>query len=147
MSTEVTPPLLTLPVEIVYRILDHLQPLTIFLSCRNVCTRLNTIIDTYQRYHTLTKLNFSFQHFNGPKLQRLCYALQNNTTITDLDLPENEIDFHGAQYLAVVLLRNHTLTSLNLNCNNIGLHGLQNLANALHSNQVTSVNTCITYLN
>ncbi|CAF1365286.1 unnamed protein product [Rotaria sordida] len=121
MSTEVTPPLLTLPVEIVYRILDHLQPLTIFLSCRN--------------------------HFNGPKLQRLCYALQNNTTITDLDLPENEIDFHGAQYLAVVLLRNHTLTSLNLNCNNIGLHGLQNLANALHSNQVTSVNTCITYLN
>ena len=50
MSTKVTSSLITLPVELIYRILDHLKVVTIFLSCRNVCTRLNTIIDTDQRY-------------------------------------------------------------------------------------------------
>jgi hypothetical protein len=48
--------LLTLPIELVYRILDNLNEKTIFLSIRNVCTRLNTIIDTYHRY----RVNFSF---------------------------------------------------------------------------------------
>jgi hypothetical protein len=42
--------LLTLPVEIVYRILDNLDELTILCSVRNVCTRLNLITDTYRRY-------------------------------------------------------------------------------------------------
>ncbi len=46
----------TLPVELVYRILDNLNEKTIFLSLRNVCTRLNTIIDTYNPY----QVNFSF---------------------------------------------------------------------------------------
>jgi hypothetical protein len=46
----------TLPVDLVYRILDHLNDKTIFLSLRNVCQRLNTIIDTYHRY----QVNFSF---------------------------------------------------------------------------------------
>ncbi len=47
---------LTLPVELVYRILDNLNDQTIFLSLINVCTRLNTIINTYYPY----KVNFSF---------------------------------------------------------------------------------------
>jgi hypothetical protein len=47
---------LTLPVELVYRILDNLNDQTIFLSLINVCTRLNTIINTYDPY----KVNFSF---------------------------------------------------------------------------------------
>lgn len=47
--------ILTLPVELVYRILDNLNEKAIFLSLRNVCTRLNTIIDTYHRY----QVNFS----------------------------------------------------------------------------------------
>jgi hypothetical protein len=46
----------TLPVELVYRILDNLEELTILLSLRNVCTRLNDITDTYQRY----QVNFNF---------------------------------------------------------------------------------------
>jgi hypothetical protein len=46
----------TLPVELVYRILDHLNDKTIFLSLRNVCQRLNTIIDSYHRY----QVNYSF---------------------------------------------------------------------------------------
>jgi hypothetical protein len=42
--------LYTIPVELVYRILDNLDTLTIVLSCRNVCTRLNAITDSYCRY-------------------------------------------------------------------------------------------------
>ncbi len=48
--------LLTLPVELAYRILDNLNEKAMFLSIRNVCTRLNTIIDTYHRY----QVKFSF---------------------------------------------------------------------------------------
>jgi hypothetical protein len=43
----------TLPVELIYRILDKLDDLTLFVACRNVCTRLNTIIDTYHRYQVI----------------------------------------------------------------------------------------------
>jgi hypothetical protein len=42
--------LLTIPVELVYRILDQLDELTILLSARGVCKRLNLITDTYYRY-------------------------------------------------------------------------------------------------
>ncbi len=46
----------TLPVQMVYRILDHLNDKALFLSLRNVCQRLNDIIDSYHRY----QVNFSF---------------------------------------------------------------------------------------
>ena len=42
--------LLTLPVELVYQILDHLDELTILFSVRDVCSRLNLITNTYRRY-------------------------------------------------------------------------------------------------
>ncbi|CAF5162101.1 unnamed protein product, partial [Rotaria sp. Silwood1] len=42
--------LLTLPIDICYRILDALDDLTIISSVRNVCERLNVITDTYHRY-------------------------------------------------------------------------------------------------
>jgi hypothetical protein len=45
-----TSSLLTLPVELIYRILDNLSQLNIFLPVRNVCTRFNTITDIYHRY-------------------------------------------------------------------------------------------------
>jgi hypothetical protein len=56
MSNKITPSLRTIPVELVCRILDNLDPLSILLSLRNVCTRLNVIIDTYPPY----QVNFSF---------------------------------------------------------------------------------------
>jgi hypothetical protein len=40
----------TLPIELIYRIFDNLDVLTILLSLRDVCMRLNTILDTYYRY-------------------------------------------------------------------------------------------------
>jgi hypothetical protein len=55
-NNNTTPSLLTLPVELVYRILDKLDELSILLSVQNVCVRLNTIANTYHRY----QVNFSF---------------------------------------------------------------------------------------
>jgi hypothetical protein len=40
----------TLPIEIIYRILDHLSDNELFMSISNVCQRLNMIIDSYNRY-------------------------------------------------------------------------------------------------
>jgi len=39
-----------LPIEMVYRILDHLNGKTLYLSLINVCQRLNRIIYSSQRY-------------------------------------------------------------------------------------------------
>jgi hypothetical protein len=48
----------TLSVEIIYQILGNLENKELFLSMRNVCHRLNTIIDSYRRYQV--KLYFLF---------------------------------------------------------------------------------------
>ncbi len=56
MSDKIIPSLQTLPVEIVYRILDHMDNFTMICSMINVCTRVNRIMDTYHRY----QVNFSF---------------------------------------------------------------------------------------
>jgi F-box domain len=62
MSDKITLSLHTLPVECVYCILDNLDELTILLSVRGVCTRLNAITDTYHRYQvnftSIFKLDF-----------------------------------------------------------------------------------------
>ena len=42
--------LLSLPIELIYRILDRLEPFDILISVRDVCTRLDAITDTYGRY-------------------------------------------------------------------------------------------------
>jgi hypothetical protein len=50
----------TLPVELVYRILDHLDNKSLFLSCTNICRRLNDIIDNYHRYQVIPSFNIFF---------------------------------------------------------------------------------------
>lgn len=40
----------TLSVQMIYSILDNLNEKALFLSVRNVCQRLNTILDSYRRY-------------------------------------------------------------------------------------------------
>ncbi|UJR34376.1 hypothetical protein I4U23_021784, partial [Adineta vaga] len=40
----------TLPIELVYRILDHLSGFTLFCSMQNVCQRFNQILNIYHRY-------------------------------------------------------------------------------------------------
>ena len=48
MSDNADGPLLALPIELIYRILDCIDILTIEISVRNVCTRLRAITDTYR---------------------------------------------------------------------------------------------------
>jgi hypothetical protein len=50
MSNQAPASLRSLPVELVYRILDNLDELTILFTVRNVCTQLRQIIDTYHPY-------------------------------------------------------------------------------------------------
>jgi hypothetical protein len=56
MTNRTIPSILTLPTELFYRILDHLDNYTILCSMQNVCVRINTIIDTFPCY----QVNFSF---------------------------------------------------------------------------------------
>ena len=51
--------LLTLPIELVYRILDKVNDLTLTCSTRNVCSRLNGVIDTYHQYQVKPIFNLS----------------------------------------------------------------------------------------
>ena len=50
MSEQIKLSLHTLPVELVYRVLDNLHILSILYSMRNVCIRINAITDSYHRY-------------------------------------------------------------------------------------------------
>jgi len=50
MSDNMLLTILTLPVELIYCILDNLDEKAILLSMRNVCQRFNAIIDGYTRY-------------------------------------------------------------------------------------------------
>jgi hypothetical protein len=56
MSEKFVPDFLTLPVELVYRILDNLDEYTVLCSMRNVSTRINAIVNSYCPY----QVNFSF---------------------------------------------------------------------------------------
>ena len=58
MSDSNTPTLLVLPIEVIFRILDQLQPKDIFLSIFNVCGRLNAIIDAYHPYQVNCTTDF-----------------------------------------------------------------------------------------
>ena len=68
MSDQHSMSLSTLPIELVYRILDHLTQYNILISAFNVCTRWNSIIDTYQPYQvTFTRSILWF--FNSRQLK------------------------------------------------------------------------------
>jgi hypothetical protein len=73
MSEQFPPPFLTLPVELVYRILDKLDELTILLSIYNVCEKLNIIINSYHQY----RVNVSSMHYEiiREKNKRVCNVL------------------------------------------------------------------------
>lgn len=50
MSDNMTLSLCSLPIEMVFRILDELDNRALFLSARDVCQSLNIMIDAYPRY-------------------------------------------------------------------------------------------------
>ncbi|CAF1690938.1 unnamed protein product, partial [Adineta ricciae] len=65
----------------------------------------------------------------------LCHFLENNKTITTLNLSFNQIQDDGAKYLADVLKQNQKLKTLDLRSNRIGNIGAQQLEIALKQNK------------
>lgn len=59
MTDHSTPSLHTLPIELIYRVMDNLDPEGLLLSFRNVCARINSIMDTYVPYQVYFMLIFS----------------------------------------------------------------------------------------
>ena len=76
--------LIALPIELIYRILDHLTPHDILLSVSNVCERLNSITDFYDRYQVNFTSDFSlnFHQFRSRISYRYhaCVVLHNLVT-------------------------------------------------------------------
>ena len=93
MSKFVMLSFLTLPVELVYRILDHIDDITLFCSIRDVCTRFNTIIDTYHRY----QVNFNVIEIIDRVLFRFI------KTITTLILNRRQSDLVRDRFFANIL--------------------------------------------
>lgn len=60
MSVGTSISLHTLPVDIIYYILDNLDELQILLSVSNVCNRLNRVIHTYHRYEVMIIIDFTY---------------------------------------------------------------------------------------
>ncbi|CAF1251278.1 unnamed protein product [Rotaria sordida] len=92
---------LTLPVELVYRILDKLDTFTILCSMLNVCTRINVIVDDYRQHPTLIKLDLRYNQIGRAGARYLAHGLQYNTTLTMLSLEQNSIDFQAGQYFEI----------------------------------------------
>ncbi|CAF1263322.1 unnamed protein product [Adineta ricciae] len=132
-----------LPVELVYRIMDHQNEQTLFCSMQNVSRRLNQILSTYERYRTLTTLRFTRNTIGAGGVQHIADALRTNTTLTTLNLNGNGIGPEGAQHIADGLRTNTTLTALNLSWNGIGPEGAQHIADGLRRNTtLTTVDLC-----
>ncbi|KAI4891653.1 hypothetical protein NFI96_019934 [Prochilodus magdalenae] len=64
-----------------------------------------------------------------------CEGLASNTSLTQLDLRNNQINHQGAAELALALKRNSVLQELDLRWNNIGLLGGRSLLDALQQNR------------
>lgn len=64
-----------------------------------------------------------------------CDGLASNSSLTHLDLRNNQINHKGASELALALKRNSTLEVLDLRWNNIGLLGSRCLLDALQQNK------------
>jgi len=75
----------TIPVEFVYRILDELDDFDVLCSMRNVCIRLDKIIENYPRYQTLKTCEISGEKLHNLPAKNIVYAMQNNTVIENID--------------------------------------------------------------
>ncbi|CAF1303778.1 unnamed protein product [Rotaria sp. Silwood1] len=136
MAEKIKPSLYTLPTELIYRILNYLDDFNLFCTMRNVCTRINTIMDSYRRYKTVITLDIGVNQIDDQATYYLADALRQNQTLIKLNLQLNQIGPQGAEYLANSLRQNQTLTRLNLHYNQIGDEGAKHLADALQQNKV-----------
>jgi hypothetical protein len=82
--------LLTLPVELIYRISDYLDTRTIIFSLRCVCTRLRTITKTYERFR------LDLRPTSKPEFHQICSIIRPehviSLAVSDDDETPGQID-------------------------------------------------------
>lgn len=77
MATDIfTPSLYTLPIEVIYRILDILDNKTILFSFGNICKKFYSIIHTYDQY------KLDFKSISKPYFHSICHLIQPNNIIS-----------------------------------------------------------------
>ena len=84
---------------------------------------------------TLTDVNLFDNNLGSAGAEALATALQKNTTLTNLDLSRNNLGSAGPESLAVALKKNRTLTKLDLSVNKVGPAGSESLAEMLKTNK------------
>ena len=77
--------------------------------------------------------------FGDEGVKSIVLMLENNTSLTSLNLWGNSIGDEGVMELAKVLQNNTTLTSLNLGYNSIHSNGFQTLADLLRINTTLKI--------
>jgi Ran GTPase-activating protein (RanGAP) involved in mRNA processing and transport len=101
------------------------------------------------RNNQVGELNLSYAKPNEEEVKKLAEALQENKSLTFLNLWSNHIGDEGVKALAEALQENKSLTSLNLGgdaygINDIGVEGAKALAQALQENKsLTSLNLAL----
>merc|ERR1712137_952357 len=83
--------------------------------------------------NTLTEVNLR-KRIGADGARALAGALELNTSVTTLDLWDNNIGADGARALAGALERNTSVTTLHLLMNDIGADGARALAGVLERN-------------
>ncbi|CAF1533707.1 unnamed protein product [Rotaria magnacalcarata] len=137
MSQNIPSNLLELPIELVYRVMDCLDNFTILYSMRNVCIRLNAIIETYNRYQKLNTLDVERQQIEALGVRYFFDALRtNNTTITALYWYDNGIKVRERQHVAHTLSNDTGDRTLCCANNNIPPLRAEQLADILQTNTV-----------
>ena len=109
MTTNTSPTLQTLPVEILHYILDNVDVPTILRSFRNTCRQFSNVVNSYDRY------TLNFQSISKPDFDCICHLI-NPACVTSLILSENEETFDQIKlFLSHFSLRQFTrLRSLSL---------------------------------
>ena len=97
------------------------------------------ILDTYikqlkQNDSTLTELHISNNNIGFEGAIAIAKALETNTTLTTLFIDNNNIGVEGSKAIAEALKTNTTLTELHISNNNIGFEGAIAIAKALETN-------------
>ena len=93
---------------------------------------IQVFIDLLQQNTSIETLNFSFTDMSVPFLAE---ALQNNTTLKELELCHCELTLDMVKDVSRMLTVNCSLTSLNISENPIGDNGVTHLVEALKQNK------------
>ncbi|KAL9965547.1 hypothetical protein ACROYT_G029361 [Oculina patagonica] len=117
---------------------DEVDCFSVVLECIRECKKENS--DFHLKLarvsgSLLKHKAFRLRRTNGADAVVLAEALKGNSSLTVLNLYNNNIGAQGATGLAAALQKNASLTELDLSLNKIGDHGATGLAEALQENK------------